>query len=80
LNTALEFKTITGFLLVDSLLGLNVKAFIDVLKHLIMPSLALGMTAAALIMRVMRSSMLDVIRQDYVLFARAKGLSRDWSS
>ena len=70
-----EFKTITGFLLVDSLLGLNVKAFIDVLKHLIMPSLALGMTAAALIMRVMRSSMLDVIRQDYVLFARAKGLS-----
>lgn len=70
-----EFSTVTGFLLVDSLLALNVKAFIDVLKHLIMPSLALGMTAAALIMRVMRSSMLDVIRQDYVLFARAKGLS-----
>ena len=70
-----EFKTITGFLSVDTLLGLNFKAFFDVLKHLMMPSLALGMTAAALIMRVMRSSMLDVIRQDYVLFAKAKGLS-----
>ena len=70
-----EFKTITGFLSVDTLLALDFKAFFDVLKHLMMPSLALGMTAAALIMRVMRSSMLDVIRQDYVLFAKAKGLS-----
>ena len=71
-----EFKTITGFLLVDTVLSLNVNAFLDVVKHLIMPSLALGMTAAALIMRVTRSSMLDVIRQDYILFARAKGLPR----
>jgi ABC-type dipeptide/oligopeptide/nickel transport system permease component len=70
-----EVNDITGFLLLDSLLSLNFRAFFDVLKHLIMPSLALGMTSAALIMRVMRSSMLDVIRQDYVLFARAKGLS-----
>lgn len=71
-----QFDTVTGFLLLDTLLDLNFKAFFDVVKHLIMPSLALGMTAAALIMRVTRSSMLDVIRQDYILFARAKGLPR----
>ena len=71
-----QFETITGFLLVDTLLSVNLKAFFDAVKHLMMPSLALGMTAAALIMRVTRSSMLDVIRQDYILFARAKGLSR----
>jgi len=70
-----DVRSVTGFLLIDTLLGLDFRAFFDVLKHLIMPSLALGMTSAALIMRVMRSSMLDVIRQDYVLFARAKGLS-----
>jgi len=69
-----SFPSVTGFLLIDSLLGLNIRAFFDVLKHLIMPSLALGMPSAALIMRVMRSGMLDVIRQDYILFARAKGL------
>ena len=67
--------SITGFVLIDTLLSGNLAAFIDALKHLIMPSLVLGMTSAALIMRVMRSSMLDVIRQDYILFARAKGLS-----
>ena len=71
-----QFETITDFLLVDTLLSVNLRAFFDVVKHLMMPSLALGMTAAALIMRVTRSSMLDVIRQDYILFARAKGLSR----
>lgn len=71
-----QFETITGFLLVDTLLSVNLRAFFDAVKHLMMPSLALGMTAAALIMRVTRSSMLDVIRQDYILFARAKGLSR----
>jgi ABC-type dipeptide/oligopeptide/nickel transport system permease component len=67
--------SITGFVLIDTLLSGNLAAFIDALKHMIMPSLVLGTTSAALIMRVMRSSMLDVIRQDYILFARAKGLS-----
>jgi len=70
-----DFTSFTGFLLIDTLLSLNLSAFYDALKHLLMPSLALGMSTSALIMRVMRSSMLDVIRQDYVLFARAKGLS-----
>jgi ABC-type dipeptide/oligopeptide/nickel transport system permease component len=70
-----DVTSVTGFLLIDTLLSGNLAAFIDALKHMIMPSLVLGTTAAALIMRVMRSSMLDVIRQDYILFARAKGLS-----
>ena len=44
------------------------------LEHLILPALALGMSVAAANVRVIRSAMLDVIRTDYIKFARAKGL------
>ena len=46
----------------------------DRLRHLVLPSIALGVASAASIARYMRSSMLDVIRQDYIRTARAKGL------
>lgn len=48
---------------------------VDNLRHMILPALTLGMTRAALIARLMRNSMLEVIRQDYIDTARAKGLS-----
>ena len=48
---------------------------VDNLRHLLLPALTLGMTRAALIARLMRNSMLEVIRQDYIDTARAKGLS-----
>ena len=48
----------------------------DLLRHLILPAAALGAASSALVARMMRSSMLEVIRQDYVRTARAKGLSR----
>lgn len=67
-------KTVTGFLIVDSLLEGNWAAFVDTIKHLTLPAIALGAPMAALTMRVTRSSMLEVIRQDYITFARAKGL------
>jgi len=49
---------------------------IDVFKHLILPALALGIHQLALIARLTRSSMLEVLRQDYILTARSKGLSQ----
>jgi peptide/nickel transport system permease protein len=64
-----------GFLLVTSLLVYHDPAmFIDVVKHLIMPALALGTIPLAYIVRITRSSVLDVLNEDYVRTARAKGL------
>ena len=47
------------------------------LSHLVMPTLALGMVFAALIARMTRASMLDVLAQDYIRTAQAKGLAND---
>lgn len=67
----------TGLFTVDSLLVGNYKAFWSSVKHLILPALALGYFSTAIIARMMRSSMLEVLNQQYVLAARAKGL-RQW--
>ncbi|MFC7156039.1 ABC transporter permease [Halomarina halobia] len=64
---------ITGLLTVDSLLAGNLPAFVSTVKHLLLPSLVIGIYATALISRMMRSSMLEVVRQDYMRTARAKG-------
>ena len=66
---------ITGFYLLDSALALNVAALVSSLQHLLLPSIALGAWTAALTMRMTRARMIEVLRQDYILFARAKGLS-----
>lgn len=66
---------ITGLYIVDSLLSGNWPALWATLRHLCLPALTLGTAMAALTMRVVRSSMLEVIKQDYITFARAKGLS-----
>jgi peptide/nickel transport system permease protein len=47
--------------------------FIDFLRHMLIPSLALGATEAALVARILRSSMLDALHQEYIAVARAKG-------
>lgn len=59
----------------DALLNGRPDVFLDALTHLFLPALTLSYINWALILRVTRSSMLDVIRQDYVTVARAKGLS-----
>jgi peptide/nickel transport system permease protein len=69
--------TLTGLFTLDSLLVGNYKAFWSSVKHLILPGLALGYFSTAIIARMMRSSMLEVLHQQYVLAARAKGL-RQW--
>ncbi len=70
-----SFHTYTGFLLVDSLLNGNLRVFGDVLSHLVLPAVTLCIGSFALMVRVMRSSMLEELNKDYVRTARAKGLS-----
>jgi peptide/nickel transport system permease protein len=74
LSTGYAVTSITGLVLVDSLLTLNFAAFWDGLKHLIMPAIALGTIPMAIVMRMTRSSMLEVMGEDYVRTARAKGV------
>lgn len=66
--------TITGLHLVDTLLAGDTKAFTDALHHLILPSVILGWFTLALVSRITRSSLLEVLRMDYIRTARAKGL------
>ena len=66
---------ITGFYLFDSLLQKNWKAVWDGLTHIFMPALALGVNMLGILMRVTRSSVLEVMNEDYVVTARAKGLA-----
>ncbi len=66
---------LTGLLLVDSLLAGDPSAFFDALHHLVLPGITLGTVPAAVIVRMTRSSVLEVIQEDYVRTACAKGLS-----
>jgi ABC-type dipeptide/oligopeptide/nickel transport system permease component len=65
----------TGLYLLDTLVAGKVNLFREALRHLIMPATALATVSLALITRITRSSMLDVLSEDYVRTARAKGLS-----
>ena len=70
-----DISPVTGFMLIDSLLSSDKGAFKSALSHLILPSIALGTIPLAVIARMTRSSMLEVLREDYVRTARAKGAS-----
>ena len=74
LGPTTAITSITGLVLVDSLLTLNFAGFWDGLLHLIMPAIALGTIPMAVVMRMTRSSMLEVMGEDYVRTARAKGV------
>ncbi len=67
-------QSVTGFLLMDTLLTGNVVALQDALKHMILPTVALCLPLLAMISRMTRSCMLEVLGQDYIRTARAKGL------
>lgn len=71
-----EVPTVTHMLLIDTLLAGQWSNFKDALAHIILPAITLGLPMAAILTRVTRTSMLDVMKQDYVIFAEAKGLSR----
>jgi len=66
---------ITGFYLLDSVVQKNWAAVWDGLTHVFMPALALGMNMLGILMRVTRSAVLEVMNEEYVVTARAKGLA-----
>ena len=72
--TSDKFRSYTGLLTLDALLNGQLWIFWDALRHLVLPVLTLSYFTAAVLVRVMRSAMLETLRQDYVRTARAKGL------
>jgi peptide/nickel transport system permease protein len=75
IDLLIPFQRITGFMVIDSIITGNGAALISVLRHLILPAIALGTIPMAIIARTTRSSMLEVLRQDFIRTERAKGLS-----
>jgi dipeptide transport system permease protein len=69
------FEPVTGFMLIDSLLSGQDGAFRSAVRHLILPTIVLGTIPLAVIARQTRSAMLEVLSEDYIRTARAKGLS-----
>jgi peptide/nickel transport system permease protein len=72
LGTGLQERT--GYFVLDSILTGNFRALQSSLLHLVLPSVTLGAPVAAVIARVLRSSMLETLRSDYVTLARSKGV------
>ena len=70
-----DVARVSGFLLVDSWLSGEEGACSSALAHLLLPAVVLGTSSLAVVARMTRSSMLEVLREDYVRTARAKGLS-----
>lgn len=68
------FRNYTGIYTLDSLLNGQFRVFVDALRHLVVPCLALMVVQWASLVRILRSSMLEALGQDYVTTARAKGL------
>jgi dipeptide transport system permease protein len=71
-----DVPVLTGFMLIDTLRAGDLGAFRSALAHLVLPMIALGTIPLAVIARMTRSAMLEVLREDYVRAARAKGLPR----
>ncbi len=72
----LEIQRRTGFYLIDTLLASNFTAFRNAIAHLILPAITLGTIPLAIIARMTRSSLLEVLNQPYITTAYAKGLPR----
>ncbi|RNB57640.1 ABC transporter permease [Brevibacillus gelatini] len=77
-NSRNPVEAITQFYILDTILAGQWDQLWEVIKHLILPSVALGTIPMAIIARITRSSMLEVMRADYVRTARAKGLAQFW--
>jgi len=72
--SGISFEPITGFFIVDTILRGDFKALGDVIAHLVLPAVTLSTIPLAIIARITRSAMLEVLSQDYIRTARSKGL------
>jgi peptide/nickel transport system permease protein len=75
LDADLRFEPVTGFMLAESLLRGRFDVFGSALYHLFWPALSLALPLSAMIARVLKASLLEVLAQDYILIARVKGFS-----
>ena len=76
LSVGVDLEIITNFYILDAILTRNWAALRDALWHIIMPAVTLSTIPTAIVARMTRSSMLEVLRQDYIKTAKAKGLSQ----
>ena len=76
IDPSLDVRFATPFYLIESLLTLRFSVLLDVARHMIMPTLALGLPLAAVITRVLKESLREAMVQDYVLLAQLKGMSK----
>jgi peptide/nickel transport system permease protein len=76
IDPSLDAHFATPFYLTESLLTLHFSLFADIVRHMTMPTLALGLPLAAIITRVLKESLREAMVQDYVLLARLKGMSK----
>lgn len=74
IDPRLGIDPVTNFMLIDTLIAGRPDAFVDALRHIILPAIALGSIPLAIITRITRAAVLDVSNEDYVRTARAKGL------
>ena len=65
---------LTGFYVLDTILTKDFSALGDVLIHLVLPSVTLGLTLSGIFIRLTRANMLDVLKADYILAAEARGI------
>lgn len=70
-----DLDIVTGFFIFDSIITGNWECLADVIRHILLPAFTMSTIPMALIARVTRSSMLEVLQQDYIRTAKAKGLS-----
>lgn len=76
LSVNVELSVVTNFYILDAILTGNWAAFRDAVWHIIMPAFTLSTIPTAIVARMTRSAMLEVLRQDYIKTAKAKGLSQ----
>ena len=75
ISPALEPEAATSFFLLEGIFTLNGKLFWNSLQHIMLPALTVGLYATARLTRMIRSSMLEVLGEDYIQTARSKGLA-----
>lgn len=74
IGTLMEPKTITGLYILDSLLTFNLDSLVSALKHLILPSVTLGIYLSGIYTRLTRTNLMEILQKDFIKAARARGL------
>ncbi|MFH2129940.1 MAG: ABC transporter permease [bacterium] len=75
LDMMMDVPRVTGMIFIDSLIALDFEAFWNAAQHMLLPAITLSTIPMAILARITRSSMLEVLRKDYIRTAKAKGMS-----